>query len=69
MGTKMAPSYATLILGYLEKELYNQVSNKMGGEIGHYVDPNSRRFLNDCCINLPYGEDKLEGFTIYSKQP
>ena len=30
MGTKMAPSYATLVLGYLENELYSQVSNKMG---------------------------------------
>ena len=60
MGTKMAPSYATLVLGYLENELYSQVSNKMAEEIGHYVNTNWRRFLDDCYINWPYGEDKLK---------
>ena len=50
MGTKMAPSYATLVLGYLENELYSQVSNKMGEGIGHYVYKNWRRFLDDCYI-------------------
>ena len=45
MGSKMAPSYATLVLGYLENELYSQVSNKMGEEIGHYVYTNWRRFM------------------------
>ena len=48
MGTKMAPSYATFVLGYLENELYSQVFNKMGEEIGHYVYTNWRRFLDDC---------------------
>ena len=33
IGTKMAPSYATLALGYLENELYSLVTNKMGEEI------------------------------------
>ena len=56
----MAPSYATLVLGYLENELYSQVSNKKGKEISHYVYANWRRFLDDCYINWPYGEDKLE---------
>ena len=60
MGTKMAPSYATLVLGYLENELYSQVSSKIGEEIGHYVHTNWRRFLDDCYINWPYGEDKLK---------
>ena len=60
MGTKMAPSYATLVLGYLRNELYSQVSNKMGEEIGHYVYTNWRRFLDDCYINWPYCEDKLK---------
>ena len=60
MGTKMAPSYATLVLGYLRNELYSQVSNKMAEEIGHYVYTNWRRFLDDCYINWPYCEDKLK---------
>ena len=57
----LAPSYATLVLGYLENELYSQVSNKMGEEIGHYVYTNCRSFLDHCHINWPYGEDKLKG--------
>ena len=60
MGTKMARSYATLVLGYLENELYSQVSNKMGEEISHYVYANWIRFLDDCYINWPYSEDKLK---------
>ena len=60
MGTKMAPSYATLVLGYLENELYNQVTNKTGEEIDHYVYANWKSFLDDCYINWPYGEDKLK---------
>ena len=56
----MLPSYATLVLGYLENELYSQVSSKMGEEIGHYVYTNWRRFLDDCYINWPNGEDKLK---------
>ena len=60
MGTKIARSCATLVLGYLENELYSQVSNKMGEEISHYVYANWIRFLDDCYINWPYGEDKLK---------
>ena len=32
----------------------------MGEDIGHYFYANWRRFLDDCYINWPYGEDKLE---------
>ena len=32
----------------------------MGEEIGYYVYTNWRRFLDDCYINWPYGEDKLK---------
>lgn len=60
MGTKMAPSYATLVLGYLENKLYSEVADIMGREIGHYVYTNWRRFLDDCYIKGPYGGNKLE---------
>ena len=32
MGTKMAPTYATLVLGYLEKELYSEYEKIFGEE-------------------------------------
>ena len=60
MGEKMAPNYATLVLGYLENKLCSQVTDIMGEDIGHYVYTNWRSFLDDCYINWPYGEDKLE---------
>ena len=51
MGTKMAPSYATLVLGFLEQRLYGRVTDILGEEIGHYIHNNWKRFLDDCCIN------------------
>ena len=65
----MDPSYATLVLGYLENELYSQVFNTMGEEIGHYVYNQSY-----CYINWP-GEDKVRdndrstGRSNYNRRP
>ena len=59
MGTKMAPSYATLVLGFLEQSLYGRVTDILGEEIGHYIHKNWKRLLDDCYINWPYGDEKL----------
>ena len=59
MGTKMAPSYETLVLGFLEQSLYGRVTDILGEEMGHYIHNNWKRFLDDCYINWPYGEEKL----------
>jgi hypothetical protein len=37
MGTKMAPTCATLVLGYLEHILYEQLLNSYGQEFASYV--------------------------------
>jgi hypothetical protein len=50
MGTKMAPTYATLVLGYLEHILYQQLLNSYGHEFASYVRENWKRFLDDCFI-------------------
>jgi hypothetical protein len=50
MGAKMAPTYATLVLGYLEHILYEQLLNTYGQEFASYVRQNSKRFLDDCFI-------------------
>ena len=50
MGAKMAPTYATLVLGYLEHILYEQLLNSYGQEFASYVRQNSKRFLDDCFI-------------------
>ena len=59
MGTKMAPSYATLVLGFLEQSLYGRATDILGEEIGHYIHNNWKRFLDDCYINWPYDGEKL----------
>ena len=37
MGTKMAPTYATLVLGYIEHILYEQLLNSYGQEFASYI--------------------------------
>jgi hypothetical protein len=46
----MAPTYATLVLGYLEHILYEQLLNSYGQEFASYVRQNCKRFLDDCFI-------------------
>jgi hypothetical protein len=46
----MAPTYATLVLGYLEHILYEQLLNSYGQEFASHVVQNSKRFLDDCFI-------------------
>ena len=44
----MAPTYATLALGYLEEMLYHRISEKLGEE---YLEFNKmERYLDDCFI-------------------
>ena len=39
-GTKMAPSYATVVLGYLERRMCQDARNRFGEKIGTYIDDN-----------------------------
>ena len=48
MGTKLAPVYATLTVGYLEQELYKEKS--FGLEFGKYFINNWKRFLDNCFV-------------------
>lgn len=50
MGTKMAPTYATLVLGYLEHKLYDNMRRKYGNEFSSFLQRNWKRFLDDCFI-------------------
>ena len=50
MGTKMAPTYATLFLGHLEQILYTKLEAKYGNEFSNYIKKNWKRFLDDCII-------------------
>jgi hypothetical protein len=53
MGTIIAPTYATLVLGYLEETLYERMKTKYNNEFSIYLRLNWKRFLDDCFLILP----------------
>lgn len=57
MGTKVAPTYATLVLGYLEETLYSKLEAKFGSSFSEFVKHNFLRFLDDCFIIWPPDKD------------
>ena len=50
MGTKVAPTYATLVLGYLEEQLYKIIKQNKDDTFAEYVKKEWKRFLDDCFI-------------------
>ena len=58
----MVPSYATLVLGYLEENRYDQAKGLFGDTMGSYIKDNWFRYLDDCFINWIFGEDDLRRF-------
>ena len=50
MGTKFAPVYAALTIGFLEELLYDKVIAVFGNDFGIYFQMNWKRFLHDCFI-------------------
>ena len=50
MGTKMAPTYAILVMGFLEKQLYQRIEEKYGEATKTEFIKNFKRFLDDCFI-------------------
>ena len=50
MGTKVAPTYATLTIGFLEEKLYKSISEKFGEENGKIFKDSWKRYLDDCFL-------------------
>jgi hypothetical protein len=50
MGTKMAPTYATLVMGYLEKKLYGTYEVKYGENEREEFVKCFKRFLDYCFL-------------------
>lgn len=50
MGTKVAPTYAILTIGYLEKSFYEICYTKLGPTISDYIKLNFFRFIDDCFL-------------------
>ena len=48
MGTKFAPMYATLVIGYLEEILFDKINVKYGIQFtNEFVKKNWKRFLDE----------------------
>ena len=52
MGTIVAPTYATLVMGYLKIQFYEKCKNELGVNNGKYIEENWQRFLDNCYIAL-----------------
>ena len=50
MGTKFAPNYATLVLGFLEHKMYNSLLENYGATLSLNICSNFKRYLDDCFI-------------------
>ena len=61
-GTTVAPTYANLVMAYLEIKLYNLVRKKYGDFIYNYVIENWKRFLDDGFIIWRKSFGEVSGF-------
>ena len=50
MGTKVAPSYANLVMGFLEEKLYSQVEEHFDQTFKEFLLEKWKRYLDDCFI-------------------
>ena len=48
MGTIVALTYATLVMGYLELQFYERFKKEFGENNVKYIEENCLRFLDDC---------------------
>ena len=62
MGTKCAPTYATLVLAYLGEILYSETEINYGKDFSNYIKESWKRFFDDCFIFWIKGKDELNKF-------
>jgi len=62
MGTQMAPTYATLTMGYLEVKLYQSLEDTKGIQYAVYVQNSWKRYLDDCFIYWPHCLGNIKDF-------
>ena len=64
MGTKVAPTYATLTLGNLEYKLHQKLITLWGEELAEKINSKWKRFLDDCFI---YGMKVMKNWRSSTK--
>ncbi|KAJ8318533.1 hypothetical protein KUTeg_003624 [Tegillarca granosa] len=62
MGTKMAPTYATLVMGFLKQQLYRKLEEIEGPEFTHHFENTWKRYLDDCFIIWTKSSNALTNF-------
>lgn len=62
MGTKVAPTYATLVMGFLEEKLYSVLPDVFDEDTSKYIRENWKRYLDDCFIFWNRSEEDLQKF-------
>ena len=62
MGTKVAPTYVNLAMGYLENNLYETIEDRYGTTAKNTFTKNWKRYLDDCFIIWDERIDKIEYF-------
>ena len=62
MGTKMAPTYAILVLAYLEEKLYMKLNNEKGVDFSDFIRKNFLRYIDDCFIVWPHSKGDIKEF-------
>ena len=68
MGTKFAPVYATLTIGYLEENIYQEINTLFGKDFGTYFMTNWKRFLDDCFVPWTKSSEDLATLHTTVKQ-
>ena len=63
MGTKMAPTYANLVLAYLEEQLYEKYQKKTNKTFADFIENQFLRYLDDCFIVWPHTKYNLDEFS------
>ena len=59
MGTKVAPTYAALTIGFLEQKLYSKIAEEFGQIFKIEFEKVWKRFLDDCFLLWSKSEDDL----------
>ncbi|CAG2215320.1 unnamed protein product [Mytilus edulis] len=62
MGTKVAPTYANLVMAYLETQMYERSKLQFGSQFHKYILDNWKRYLDDCFILWTSSLEKLNEF-------
>ena len=58
MGTKFPPTYTSLVLGFLETTMYQQILSKYEKSHAEVINKEFKRYLDDCFLiwNITWGD-------------